>query len=88
MATSVYLGEHFEQFAAQMVQSGRYNNTSELVREGLRIIEARECRLAELDRALHSGLSEEAAGALIPHDALMNELKQRYTRLAAERGED
>lgn len=70
-----------------MVQSGRYNNTSEWVREGLRIIEARERRIAELDRALHTGLSEEAAGALIPHDTLMRELKQRYTRMAAERGE-
>ncbi|MFP1130365.1 type II toxin-antitoxin system ParD family antitoxin [Asticcacaulis sp. W401b] len=62
-------------------------NASEWVRNGLRIIEARECRLAELDRALHTGLPKEVAGALISHDTLMNELKQRYTRMAAERSE-
>lgn len=71
-----------------MVQNGRYINTSGLVRGGLRIIEACERRLAGLDRALHSGRSEEAAGALTPYDTLMNKLKRRYTRMAAERGED
>ncbi|BBF81262.1 hypothetical protein EM6_1859 [Asticcacaulis excentricus] len=45
------------------------------MREAQRIIEASERRFAELDRALHTSLSEASAGALIPHDTLMSELK-------------
>ena len=41
MPTSVALTPHFESLTQQLVASGRYNNVSEVVRDGLRLLEAR-----------------------------------------------
>ncbi|ESQ74544.1 type II toxin-antitoxin system ParD family antitoxin [Asticcacaulis sp. AC402] len=87
MATSVYLGAHFENFAAQMVQSGRYNNTSELVREGLRIIEERERRLASLDTRLERSRADVKAGRVKPAEQVFDRLEAEYSRMAEERGD-
>ena len=65
MPTSVALGTHFEQFVKMQLASGRYNNTSEVVRDGLRLLEDQEdLRRAknewlrtELQRGLDSGPS-------------------------------
>lgn len=87
MATSVYLGEHFERFAARMVQSGRYNNTSELVREGLRIVEERERRLAALDASLERSRTDAEAGRVKPAEEVFDRLEAKYLRMAQERGD-
>ena len=39
---NVVLSEHQQQLVETLVQSGRYQNASEVLREGLRLIEARE----------------------------------------------
>lgn len=39
MPTSIALTPHFEALTKQLVESGRYNNVSEVVRYGLRLIE-------------------------------------------------
>lgn len=41
MPTSVALTPHFESLTQQLVSSGRYNNVSEVVRDGLRLLESR-----------------------------------------------
>lgn len=87
MATSVYLGEHFERFAAQMVQSGRYNNTSELVREGLRIVEERERRLASLDATLERSRADVKTARVKSAEDVFDRLEAKYARLAQEQGD-
>ena len=41
MPTSVALTPHFESLTQGLVASGRYNNASEVVRDGLRLLESR-----------------------------------------------
>jgi putative addiction module CopG family antidote len=43
---NIALTKHFEELIARLVASGRYNNSSEVVRAGLRILEAEEKSLA------------------------------------------
>ena len=53
--TSVTLGKHFEEFIAHQIGSGRYASASEVIRDGLRILEEREIKLNALRRALVEG---------------------------------
>ena len=41
---NISLGHHFEELVRQKVESGRYRNIAEVVREGLRLLEQRDER--------------------------------------------
>ena len=43
---NIALTKHFEELIARLVASGRYNNSSEVVRAGLRILDAEEKSVA------------------------------------------
>lgn len=53
--TSISLGDHFEDFIASSVNSGKYSSASEVVRTALRLLEAEEIKLKELSDALVDG---------------------------------
>lgn len=84
---SVSLGDHFEGLVKGLVENGRYNNASEVVRDGLRMVEEREHRLAALDRALGIGLADEAAGRVKPIEDVAARLIAKYARMTEDRGE-
>ena len=55
--TSVALGPHFEDFILASILSGRYNNASEVVRSGLRLLEDQEQKMAALRSAIEEGMN-------------------------------
>lgn len=60
---NVNLPEHQSRFIRERVESGRYQNASEVVRAGLRLLEQREAEDAERLAALRR-LAEESFAAL------------------------
>ena len=70
--TSISLGEHFDDFIARQLQSGRYGSASEVVRMGLRLLEDAELRRLHLRRMLEEG--EQSGIADYDYTELMEEL--------------
>ncbi len=55
--TSVALGPYFEDFIKSQVAHGRYNNASEVIRAGLRLLEDNDTRIAALKSAIEEGVN-------------------------------
>lgn len=54
MATrNVVLSQHQHELVESLVQSGRYQNASEVLREGLRLLERRDAQKTARTAALH-----------------------------------
>jgi antitoxin ParD1/3/4 len=64
MPSSVNLGEQLESFISQAVRNGRYGSRSEVLREGVRMVQEREQRFEQLDQALSQGLADIEAGRI------------------------
>lgn len=55
---NVSIGERWESFVSDMVKDGRYGSASEVVREGLRLVEEREAKLKALRDMVASSIAE------------------------------
>ena len=91
---NVVLSEHQQQLVETLVQSGRYQNASEVLREGLRLIEERdrreEAKLKALKQAARQGWADVSAGryADVGDDELedfVGQLGRRAAQLRAAR---
>lgn len=54
--TSISLGEHFEAFIDKSVMKGRFQNASEVIRAGLRLLEEEENKVIALRNAIQEGI--------------------------------
>jgi len=92
VATSYSIGKHFEDMIEGLLESGRYSTASEVMRDGLRLVEEREERRrvklealrAEIQKGLDSGPAEEVD----LHEWMESIREEGRQRLAArKRGE-
>lgn len=90
MPTSVALTPHFEALTQRLVSSGKYNNVSEIVRDGLRLLESREleeaAKLKALRDAAKIGFSDIQRGNFVSldnHQDIANFVRQSGQRATA-----
>ena len=55
---NVSIGQRWEEFVECIVKDGRYGSASEVVREGLRLVEEREAKLNALRQTLDASIAE------------------------------
>ena len=56
---NVSVGSRWEEFVETVVKEGRYGSASEVVREGLRLVEEREAKLRNLRQSLQAAIDED-----------------------------
>lgn len=72
--TSVTLGDHFSDFIKSKISQGRFDNTSEAVRAGLRLLEVEETKLEALRVKLAEGEMQLDKGQGIDGQSFMDKL--------------
>lgn len=70
--TSISLGTHFETFVERAVAKGRFNNASEVIRAGLRLLEEEESKLNALKKAIRDGIESGVANDFNPSEHLQS----------------
>jgi antitoxin ParD1/3/4 len=75
---SISLGDHFEKFAREQIAQGRYQNVSEVIRAGLRLLEDYEASRAERLRRLGSKLDAawDDPRPSLPADAVFDDIER------------
>ena len=86
MAISAELGENLEKVVADLVENGRYNSKSEVLREGVRLVQEREARFRELEAKLQAGMDDIAAGRVKPAEEVFDRLIAKYEAMAKAQG--
>lgn len=66
---SIVIGDHLDGFIEAQIASGRFNNVSEVVRAGLRLLEDRESELAEIRALIAEGDADLAAGRYTTYES-------------------
>jgi antitoxin ParD1/3/4 len=88
VSLNVSLTPRHERFIADKVSSGQYQSSSEVVRDGLRLLEEQEDRRKatreELRQLIEVGFEEARRGELVDGEEFMEELRHRHElRLAS-----
>lgn len=75
--TSILLGDYFDNFIKQQIQSGKFSSASEVVRAALRMFEYEETKKTELINELKKG---EKSGFVKNFDrnSFLNKLHQKH----------
>ncbi|MBB1466688.1 type II toxin-antitoxin system ParD family antitoxin [Vibrio sp. SG41-7] len=74
--TSVTIGSQLDEFVGQLIATGRYGSTSEVVRSALRLLERQEKQTTALKMAIEAG-EQSGQSSLSLHD-IATKVKQRH----------
>ena len=74
MPISADLGKPLEAFVEELVKSGRYGSKSEVLREGVRLVQEREAKLAQFKAMVQEGIDAADRGELYDLDEVFDEL--------------
>jgi len=55
---NVSIGDRWEGYVEALLKTGRYASASEVIREGLRLVEERETKLAALRETIEAAIAE------------------------------
>jgi antitoxin ParD1/3/4 len=87
---NVSLTPELEQIVDQKVKSGMYSSASEVVREGLRLLqhrdETREAKLTALRAEIQKGIDDLEAGRFRDGAEAMAEIRERLMKLKPQNG--
>lgn len=75
---SADLGKPLENYVQKLVASGRYGSKSEVLREGVRLIQDRETRLEALDTSIARGLADADAGRVKLAEEVFKRLAKKH----------
>ncbi|WP_416798092.1 type II toxin-antitoxin system ParD family antitoxin [Ciceribacter azotifigens] len=81
---SADLGKQLESYIQQLVDTGRYGSKSEVLREGVRLVQDRETRLAALDASIMRGVADADAGRTKPASDVFERLEAKYSAMAGQ----
>lgn len=85
MAMSADLGKALEDFVENLVKTGRYRSRSEVLREGIRLVQEREAKLAALDALVLEGLQDIDAGRIHPAEEVFGEIRAELEAMKGKR---
>ncbi|CAE6843180.1 hypothetical protein R69658_06821 [Paraburkholderia aspalathi] len=75
---SADLGQQLEGYVSKLVETGRYGSKSEVLREGVRLIQDRETQLVALDTMIERGIADSGAGRGKPAEEVFDRLAAKY----------
>jgi antitoxin ParD1/3/4 len=85
MTLNVSLNPHFENMIKAKVESGLYNSASEVIREGLRLLEEqdslRQIKLEMLRAEIQKGRN---SGKGKPAEEVLDRLERKYLKMAED----
>jgi antitoxin ParD1/3/4 len=82
VAANDELTDELEEFVTALVASGRYRSKREVLQEGVRLVQEREARLADLDAAIARGIADADAGRVKPAAEVFDRLEAKYRAMA------
>lgn len=86
MATmNVSLTEELEKFVDGKVESGLYNNASEVVREGLRLLKENDEFRSRVRESIERGWAQAQAGDLVDGPKAVSDARKRLKNMSKKR---
>jgi antitoxin ParD1/3/4 len=82
---SADLGQQLEGYIAKLVKTGRYGSKSEVLREGVRLIQDRETQLVALDAVIGRGIADSDADRGQSAEEVFDRLEAKYRAMANDK---